>query len=156
MAEFTLLLGADLGEPPATFARATSLIAERIGPVTAASRDHWTEPWGFRSEHPFLNRALLVESAMDPALVMRELLRIETELGRVRTTGGGYAPRTLDVDILFIGGTVLDQPGLTVPHPRVHLRTFALGPAADLVPELIHPLLGRTVLELLNQARHGA
>lgn len=152
MAEFTLLMGADIGDPPATFAHAVRLISGRIGTVLATSRDHWTEPWGFKGDRLFLNRALLVETSMPPRNVMEELLAIERQLGRVRPSGSGYASRTIDLDILFIGEHVIDAPGLTVPHPRVHQRAFALGPAADLVPDLVHPVLGHTVLHLLNQA----
>ena len=151
-AVLTLLMGADLGDPPATFAQAARLIAERIGAVLATSRFHWTEPWGFKSDRLFLNQALLVESAWPPLQVMGELLAIERQLGRVRPAGHGYASRSIDLDILFIGQQVIDAPGLAVPHPRVHQRAFALGPAADLVPELVHPVLGHTVLHLLNQA----
>lgn len=153
MAEITLLLGANRGEPLATFARATALIEERIGQVRAASRDHWTEPWGFADEQLFLNRALLVDSDQPPGVVMEKALVIETELGRQRIPGSGYISRVIDLDILFIDGQVIDQPGLTVPHPRVHERAFALAPAADIVPALVHPVLQRTVLDLLDQCR---
>jgi 2-amino-4-hydroxy-6-hydroxymethyldihydropteridine diphosphokinase len=156
MAEMLLLLGGDRGDLPATFVRAGALIAGRIGPVVAQSRDHWTEPWGFTDDRLFLNRALLVASDRDPQEVMREALRIERELGRERTPGGGYGPRTIDIDILFIGGAVIDTPELVVPHPRVHQRAFALGPAADLAPDLVHPTLRRTVLDLLNDVLQAA
>ncbi len=152
MAEFTLLLGANRGEPHATFARATTLIEDRIGRIVASSRDHWTEPWGFQDSRLFLNRAVLLESIMDPGRVMERLLEIEEELGRERTSGAGYTSRTIDLDILFIGDEVIEQPGLSIPHPRVHERTFALAPAADIIPDLVHPLLKRTVMDLLNQA----
>lgn len=151
MAEHILLLGADLGDPPRTFARATELITRRVGPVRAVSRDHWTRPWGFSGAHLFLNRALAVDSGSPPPQVMQTLLEIEQELGRQRPATGGYASRAIDIDILFIEGQVIDLPGLTVPHPRVHLRAFALGPAADIAPALVHPGLGRTVLQLLDQ-----
>lgn len=156
MAEFTVLLGADRGEPQATFARATALMEARIGTVLATSRDHWTEPWGFEDDQLFLNRAVLLESALPPAQVMETLLAIEQELGRVRPAQGGPAPRPIDLDILFIGDRSIDVPGLTVPHPLVHRRPFALGPAADIVPGLVHPYLGRTVLQLLNEALQHA
>ena len=151
MAEFTLLLGANRGEPHATFARATTLIEDRIGRIAAASRDHWTEPWGFQDSRLFLNRAILVETKMHPERVMQRLLEIEQELGRERTSGSEYTSRTIDLDILFIGEEVIDRSGLSVPHPRVQERTFALAPAADIIPDLVHPLLKRTVMDLLNQ-----
>lgn len=150
MAEFTFLLGANRGDPHATFVRAIALIEERIGKVLAASRDHWTVPWGFQDDQLFLDRALLVESEKPPGEVMSIALAIETELGRVRTPGSGYTARTIDLDILFIEAQVIDQPGLTVPHPRVHERAFALAPAADIVPALVHPVLQRSVLDLLD------
>ncbi|MCO6482833.1 MAG: 2-amino-4-hydroxy-6-hydroxymethyldihydropteridine diphosphokinase [Flavobacteriales bacterium] len=156
MAEFTLLFGADRGDRQAAFAAARARLEQRVGAIVATSREHWTEPWGFQDDQPFLNRAVLVESNLEPVRVMAELLTIEKELGRERPAAARYAPRTIDLDILFIGERVIDGPELTVPHPRVHERAFALAPAADLVPALVHPLLGRTVLDLLNQALHAA
>lgn len=152
MAEFTILLGANREDPHATFARATTLIEDRIGRVLASSRDHWTEPWGFQDSRLFLNRAIQVESSISSEKVMRKLLSIEQELGRVRPADGHYTSRIIDLDILFIGEQVIDRPDLTVPHPRVHERTFALAPAADIIPDHVHPLLHRSVLDLLNIA----
>ena len=156
MAEFTLLLGANRGEPHATFARATTLIEDRIGRIVASSRDHWTEPWGFQDSRLFLNRALLLETTLDPERAMERLLEIEQELGRERTSDSGYASRTIDLDILFIGELVIEQPGLSIPHPRVHERTFALAPAADIIPDLMHPLLKCTVMDLLDRTLQQA
>lgn len=149
MAEYVLLLGADRGDVAGTFMEATRQIG-MLGNLRAESRNHWTEPWGMEDTALFLNRALLVESGLGPQAMMQALLKIEERLGRVRGPGHGPQPRTIDIDILFIGEQVINEPGLVVPHPRVHERAFALGPAADLVPGLVHPVLGRTVLELLN------
>jgi 2-amino-4-hydroxy-6-hydroxymethyldihydropteridine diphosphokinase len=148
--EAVLLLGGNLGDLRSTFARATGLIAARVGPVLATSRDHWTEPWGFTDDRLFLNRALAVGTSLDPGTLMKECLAIERELGRIRDPKAGYAARTIDIDLLFFGDAVIDRPGLTVPHPRLHERMFALGPAADIVPALIHPVLKKSVLSLLN------
>lgn len=156
MAEFTILMGGNRGGLRAVFAQATGMIEARIGPVLATSRDHWTEPWGFEDDQLFLDRAIVVGSAMEPPSVMKALLAIEQELGRERPAMGGYAPRTIDLDILFIGEEIFDLPGLTVPHPRVHERAFALGPAADVVPGLVHPVLQRSVMDLLNTVLQGA
>ena len=151
MAEFTILLGANMDDPHATFARVTTLIEDRIGPVLSSSRDHWTEPWGFQGDRLFLNRAILVGSESAPERVMEKLLTIEKELGRERPADGSYVSRVIDLDILFIGDQVIDGPEVTVPHPLVQQRAFALGPAADIVPDLVHPQLGITVLDLLNK-----
>ena len=152
-----LLLGADRGDPSATFAKARILIGERIGPLLAVGRDHWTEPWGFNGDRPFLNCALLVEvGAIEPAELLARILDIEKALGRVRTDGHRYGPRTIDIDILFMEERVVRLADLEVPHPRVHERAFALAPAADIVPGLVHPVRGRTVLELLNEVLHDA
>lgn len=150
MAEFTLLLGANRGDPPATFVRAATLIGERIGPILAVSRDHWTLPWGFEDDRLFLNRAILLESNLPPGRVMGLLLEIERELGRERPVDGGYASRPIDIDILFLEGRTVDEPGLLIPHPRVQDRAFALAPAADIVPALVHPRLNQDVLLLLD------
>ncbi len=148
--EVLLLLGGNIGDVRTTLSKAEENIASRIGPVLSRSRDHWTEPWGFEDDRLFLNRALLVESAHDPMRLMEECLAIERELGRTRDGALGYSARTIDIDILFIGDRVITDPGLTVPHPRVQDRAFALGPAADIAPDLVHPVLRRSVLELLN------
>lgn len=154
MAEITILLGANREDPHATFDKATTLIEDRIGPILASSRDHWTEPWGFQDSRLFLNRAILVGTTMPPEKVMGKLLAIELELGRVRPSGGhAFTSRPIDLDILFVEEEVIERPGLTVPHPRVHQRVFALSPAADIVPGLVHPLLRRSVLDLLNEAQ---
>jgi len=150
MAEMIVLLGGNTGDPVITLTSAMGLIAERIGPVLAQSRDHWTEPWGFDDDRLFLNKAIIIDTALEPGRVMEELLTIERELGRERSPDVRYAARPIDLDILFIGSEVIDQPGLIVPHPRVHQRVFALEPAADVAPGMIHPLLGRSVLDLLN------
>lgn len=156
MAEFTVLMGGNRGDLGTAFGKAAELIEGRIGTIRGTSRDHWTEPWGFEDDQLFLNRAVLVESSLPPHQVMKELLAIEQQLGRERPQEGGRAPRTIDLDILFIGEQVIETPELTVPHPRVHLRAFALGPAADLVPGLVHPVMGKTILGMLNSVLQEA
>ncbi len=145
-----LLLGADQGEPVHQLAMAEEAIGHRIGTVRARSRDHWTEPWGFTSDRLFLNRALLLSTAVPGAEVMRRCLAIEQELGRVRVPGGAVTSRPIDIDILLIGNTVSSSPDLILPHPRLHLRRFALAPLCDVLPTWQHPLLHRTALQLLD------
>ncbi|MBP6390317.1 MAG: 2-amino-4-hydroxy-6-hydroxymethyldihydropteridine diphosphokinase [Flavobacteriales bacterium] len=149
--EVLLLLGADLGDPKATFMRVEDLLAGRCGAILARSRDHWTEPWGFAGAHLFLNRALLIATELEPLALLQEVLAMERELGRERGSAEGYASRSIDIDLLLWKDRVVTLPALKVPHPRLHERAFALAPAADLVPHWRHPLSGNTVLRLLDQ-----
>ncbi len=147
-----LLLGADLGDPKAQLSAATKALDRKGLRVLAASRDHWTEPWGFAGDRLFLDRALLVATDLTPPELLRTVLRVEQELGRTRN-GPGYASRTIDIDILLMDDHVVDLPELQVPHPRMHQRAFALAPAADVAPLMVHPILGRSVLTLLDDLR---
>lgn len=148
--EVVLLLGADLGDPVVQCDQAERAIAERIAPVIARSRDHWTRPWGFSANTLFLNRALLLRTGMDPRSMLATCLAIEAELGRVRSTKPGPASRTIDIDILLMGPDIMATDALHIPHPRLHLRRFALAPLCDLWPGWEHPVLHRTALQLLD------
>lgn len=135
-------------------ADAESMISTRAGRILARSRDHWTQPWGFSDERLFLNRALIVETALEPLDLMRALLGIEADLGRDRARGSRYHSRTIDIDVLLIGERIIRLAELRTPHPRLHERAFALAPAADIAPDWVHPELHRTVLQLLTDLRH--
>lgn len=148
--EVLLLLGGNVGDPVVALGQAERLLGVRAGQVLARSRDHWTLPWGFTDDRLFLNRALLLSTTRPPDELLGEVLAIETTLGRRRIAGVRYGARTIDIDVLLIGGSVVNTPGLEVPHPRMHERAFALAPAADIAPGWVHPVLGRTVLQLLN------
>lgn len=145
-----LLLGGNLGEVSATLAAAERAIGERAGNIVARSRDHWTLPWGFTDDRLFLNRALLIDTDLQPRALLHLLLGIEAGLGRVRSNEPGYQARTIDIDILLFGDRIVEEEDLGIPHPRLHERAFALAPAADIVPHWSHPILHRTVLELLS------
>lgn len=151
--EALLLLGGNIGDPKLILSQAEALIEERAGRMLSRSRDHWTEPWGFSDERLFLNRAVLLNTTLEPLELLGELLAIELALGRNRSDEHRYAPRTIDIDILLIGNQVIDAPALQVPHPRLHERAFALASAADVAPLWVHPKLNRTVIELLNDLR---
>ena len=148
--ELVLLLGGNTGDPAMELDRAEVLVGERVGEVVARSRDHWTEPWGFSDPRLFQNRALIVETVKPPRDALDECLAIEWLLGRVRPTDGAPVSRNIDIDILLIGDQVIELPGLVVPHPRLHLRRFALAPLADILPLWHHPKLDATALQLLN------
>ena len=148
--EIVLLLGADLGDPVGQCDAAERSVGERIGHVLARSRDHWSKPWGFQAETLFLNRALLVSTALDPAAIITACLAIEHDMGRQRDPDGRIVSRLIDIDVLLIGERAFETPGLVVPHPRLHLRRFALAPLSDLLPDWEHPIQHRTALALLN------
>ncbi|HQV75802.1 MAG: 2-amino-4-hydroxy-6-hydroxymethyldihydropteridine diphosphokinase [Flavobacteriales bacterium] len=148
--ELVLLLGGNMGDPPAELDKAQDVIGATFGGVLARSRDHWSEPWGFTDPGLFLNRALVIGTAQPLEEVMHELLRIEVRQGRTRTTNGKPGPRIIDIDILSAGPTVMRSDHLILPHPRMDLRRFALAPMADVAPTWLHPTLQRTTLQLLN------
>ena len=143
-------VGANLGDREATIRRAVALLGDE---VVAVSRLRETEPWGYADQPPFLNGALLLETAHPPRALLDRLLEVERELGRTRD-GPRYGPRTIDLDLLLYGDEIVDEPGLQVPHPRLHERAFALEPLLDLDPELQIPGRG-PVSALLAELHSG-
>lgn len=154
--EVLLLLGGNIGDVSATLKRAEAMLEQRAVRILSRSRDHWTKPWGFRDERLFLNRALIVRPDLSPEPLLHECLAIERELGRTRSDAPGYTARTIDIDLLLIGDRIITSPDLILPHPRMHERSFALAPAADVAPDWIHPGLHRSVLDLLNDVLRAA
>ena len=147
-----VLFGSNLGDKEKVFSEACQCINSRCGTLVAVSSPYESEPWGFDADEWFLNRLIVVDTELDPESLLCELLRIETELGRIRhPESDGYISRTADLDILYYGDRVVCSPTLTLPHPRLHLRRFALLPLCEMAPEFVHPVFGVTQLELLNQ-----
>lgn len=101
----------------------------------------------------YLNAVVLVETELRPRELLDRLLEIERSHGRVRAAGERWGARTLDLDLLFVGDAVIAEPGLVLPHPRMHERAFVLRPLAEVAPEWVQPMLGRTVVEMLKQLR---
>lgn len=153
-----ILLGADTGDVAQTFRRAAESVGKRVGTVAAASRIMWSEPWGFESDTVFGNQALAVDTDLPPEQVLDALQAIERECGRDRSEearlkrerGSRYVSRRLDADIIFYGDAVIATPRLTVPHPLVDRREFALRPLAEIMPGFRHPQSGRSVAEMLR------
>ena len=116
------------------------------------SSAYFTEPWGFEAEEWFLNELLVVETDLEPDDLMDALLEIERELGRVRyPEKKGYSSRTADLDILYYGDRIIRTEKVTVPHPRLHLRRFALEPLCELVPDFLHPEFNLSQKQLLEK-----
>ena len=137
MARAYVGLGTNLGDREATLRRAIELLRERVD-VLFVSSIRETKPWGPVDQPPFLNAAVEIETELTPRELLDLLLDVEGRLGRTRE-GPRYGPRTIDLDLLVYGEEVLDEPGLAVPHPRLHERRFALEPLAELAPDLVVP-----------------
>jgi 2-amino-4-hydroxy-6-hydroxymethyldihydropteridine diphosphokinase len=145
-------LGANLGDREATLRRAIELLASTQGiEVAAVSSLRETDPVGYADQPRFLNGAAALDTELAPGALLDRLLVVERELGRVRGRGPRYGPRALDLDLLLYGDEVVDEPGLTVPHPRLAERRFALEPLHELDPGLRLPD-GRAVREMLASA----
>ncbi len=136
-------LGANLGPREVTLLRAVDLLAGEPGiEVLEMSQLHETAPVGNSDQPEFLNGAVSLETSLSPRELLDALLRVEQELGRVRD-GERWGPRTIDLDLLVYGDEIVAEPGLRVPHPRLHERRFALEPLVELEPELVIPGAGR-------------
>jgi len=149
MAKLFLLLGGNLGDKRRIFARARGRLEEELGRIIRTSPVFETEPWGFQSDDLFWNQAILIETALSPGEVLKKTKAIELELGRVRKAER-YCSRLIDIDLLFYDDLVLHEPRLELPHPRIIDRRFVLEPLAAIAPDLLHPVFGQTVMELLE------
>jgi 2-amino-4-hydroxy-6-hydroxymethyldihydropteridine diphosphokinase len=127
-------LGSNLGDREQAIRNA----AEAIG-ATRLSEIRETEPWGYADQPLFLNAVAEVETELGPRALLDELLDVERRLGRERGGGPRYGPRTIDLDLLLYGDEVIDEPGLTIPHPHLHERRFVLEPLVELDAELVVP-----------------
>jgi 2-amino-4-hydroxy-6-hydroxymethyldihydropteridine diphosphokinase len=149
MAVAYIALGSNLGDRVQTLSLAIDRLG-RLGTVTARSSFYETEPVGLRDQPPFLNAAVALETDLEPFDLLRAMLAIEREFGRDRCNSVLNGPRTLDLDLLVIGDCVAANPELTLPHPALARRRFVLAPLAEIAPLLRHPVLERTMAELLE------
>jgi 2-amino-4-hydroxy-6-hydroxymethyldihydropteridine diphosphokinase len=142
-----LALGTNLGNRIVNLKTAVNSLTPQMN-LKKKSHVYETPPWGFADQPAFLNQVVMVETYEEPEHLLKHLKRLETTLGRVPNVQNG--PRLIDIDILFYDELVLDTPPLVIPHPRLHERAFVLIPLADIAPALVHPVLHKTVYELLR------
>ena len=147
-----LSLGSNVGDREAQLRDAVARLGA-AGRVVALSSVYETEPVELTGQPWFLNCAVALETEKSPGELMAAILRIEEEMGRRRVQKKG--PRSIDLDILLFGGTIMDSTELTIPHPAMHHRRFVLEPLAEIAPELQHPVLKKTIRELLDALPPG-
>lgn len=146
-----LSLGSNLGARKSYIEQALRALEEHIGVLLKCSSLYETAPWGFNSEHGFLNAVALFETTLSPLHILDITQDIECRLGRTqKTTSDGYHDRTIDIDLLFCDNAIIAEPRLTLPHPLLEKRRFVLEPLAEIAPHLQHPISGLTVKEMLT------
>jgi 2-amino-4-hydroxy-6-hydroxymethyldihydropteridine diphosphokinase len=150
-----LALGANLGDRDLNLLKAIELIAEKIGIFSAISSVYETLAWGFESEHPFLNQVVCVETDLSPQEILTETQNIEKAIGRTEKTKHHYQDRLIDIDLILYNDWIFDSENLKLPHPLFHQRTFVLEPLNEIAPELVHPVLQKTVKTLLDEQKNN-
>ena len=146
MSKVFFSIGSNKGNRSKLINEAIDKIEISIGRVEKKSSIYETKSWGFNSNN-FYNTCLLIESSLSVELILNKTLKIEKDMGRLNSRDQ-YIDRCIDIDILFVEDIILNSKDLIIPHPRLHLRKFVLTPMLDLAPDLIHPILNKSIKQL--------
>jgi 2-amino-4-hydroxy-6-hydroxymethyldihydropteridine diphosphokinase len=146
-----LLIGGNMGDRLQNLHQAISLLSAACGPVIQQSAVYETAAWGKTDQAAFLNQALLLTTELSAQELITTVLLVEEQMGRHRTER--FGPRVIDIDIMFYNEDIINEPHLTVPHPQMQNRRFALIPLNDLAPLFVHPVLKKTLKELLLECK---
>jgi 2-amino-4-hydroxy-6-hydroxymethyldihydropteridine diphosphokinase len=146
MSKVYFSIGSNKGNRSQLINEAIDKIDISIGKVEQKSSIYETQSWGFKSNN-FFNVCLLIESSLSVESIYNKILKIEKDMGRLKS-GNKYSDRCIDIDILFVEDIIVNSKNLIIPHPRLHLRKFVLTPMLDLAPDLIHPILNKSIKQL--------
>lgn len=150
-----IAIGSNLGDRMANLKKAIGLVRESAGvELKKVSSFLETEPWGVTDQPPFINAAFEIETDLSPRELLNLLKGIESRVGKKALKRWG--PREIDLDIVFYDDRVLDEEGLKVPHPYAHERAFVLKPLSEIAPGFVHPLLKKSISELLEELKSKA
>lgn len=149
MVNIYLLLGSNLGDSFDFLKQAIAKIQLNIAPVLLKSAIYQTEAWGKTDEPDYLKQVLYLQTELSARDILSKVLQIEIELGRERKEKWGA--RTIDIDILFYGTNIINEPDLIIPHPELQNRRFTLEPLSEIAPDFMHPTLNNTMLQLKNK-----
>jgi 2-amino-4-hydroxy-6-hydroxymethyldihydropteridine diphosphokinase len=151
MIDVFLLLGSNLGTRQLYLQQAIEQIEADVAPVIKRSSVYETQSWGKTDAPNYLNQVVELKTGLPAQLILQKILHIENVLGRRREEKWGS--RTIDIDILFYGSDIVSEPGLNIPHPELHNRMFTLAPLSEIAPDLVHPIINKTIFDLKSELK---